>query len=790
MAFPVGAAPSYYAQITGATRNNTWYVGETAITFTLSQATATTYTVRDFYGATVVTGAVTGTALTLAVPSGGWKPGWYRLYLTGASTDANYGPSYGVTNFQVLRPDSHFPTMPARSTYGGHNSSVDLDLVARSVCSLGPQRYACFVDAFTQGYINEIITNAGIEQTYWQAYADGVRPRELLCQLPNGGYDVVGIGGLRFFPKVPGDAKNPNIYCQISAGSVSGFKVTIAYPNSSTIVETWDNVADTPAARAAENGTSQYVTLSGAGAIGIGGPTALSNTFYNGVKDIVSQLYPAGITWFEGPTNEPSEGNGGEGTTTQEMRCFYAAVKAGNVNAKVLGPNHVNEQYGGLNMQWFLASGGGAYCDGLSFHAYNMMLGDINLARYTMDGFKATLDSFAAVTAGKPLWQTEQGVFTPVYGVYHPRRARWQLMQLLIQEQYGILKERNHMWYDLSHGFWSQPTWTVNLDQSVNPQATLTRVLAEETYARSFEAKLDFGEPGNHLFIGSSYLKADGTRTLALLAGSPLDDPSVVLQLAGTGVPGTVTISDGFGNVTTVTVDRFKRITVNVPDLPLYVRLPASCTATVYQHGTWPPLSSPAKVNLARSDVVYSGIVSVSGAARYGSAATIANGTYQQTYGYDGSAQFMSADFAPGVWAQVRWANPATFDRVVIWSGFAWQANCALLDFDIQTSPDGSTWTTRTTVTKTASSFRHGSDSNGTGTSTETYWNEQWIFDVPLPARVTAKYVRVYVRATSPGGAPDAAAVAAGDQPDDGNMRLTIAEMAVYGDHLVTPRYI
>lgn len=788
---PTAPRPTYFLHAAGATRNNTWYVGDTGLTFTLSQpdgnaVTATGYTVRDFYGTVVVSGSFASgtTSLVLATPSGGWKPGWYRLYLTGPVTgDPVYGDSYGVTNFQVLRTNSHFPTMPTKSAANGTNAGAPVDAILRGVCGIGPNRYSVNNAASPAADIADIQNCLAIEANYYTnpTYADSPRPRELLVSFPNGGYDVVGIGGLRAYAKTPGTA---NLYIQISAGTSSGFKLTVATPDAATVVETYDNMADAGAMVAAASG-SPRVVFTGAGGVVVAGPSAIPTANYTGVAQVVAALYPT-VKWFEGPSNEPSEFLT---IIPQAMRVFQAAVKAGNANAKALGPCHVSESFGATAMNTFLANGGGNYCDGFSYHGYNMCMGDPNIGRAAYDAFAAVLASYSAQTAGKPIWQTEQGVYTPVLGTFMPRKARWQLLQLLIQEQYGITRERNHMWYDMSHGFWSQPTWLENADTSPNPQVTLTRVLAEELFGKAHEAALDFGDPGKRIFVGSSYLSAsDGTRVLALIAGSPLDNPAVTFTLTGSA-PSSVTVVDAFGNTSTAAVSG-GRFTVNIPDVPMYVRLPAGVTAAPYRVASWP-------IAATRESLVGSSrfpcTTAAQGATRasWQALSTVTSGAYQIA-GYNYNNAWQSAVTTQPDWVRFQFTNPQTFDRVIIWSGFAYQAQCALVKFQVQTSTDGTNWTTQATVDKSAvvNSFAWGSDDSNTGTTADTFWPEQWIFDVPLAAPVRASYVRLNVLQTSLGGAPDATSITAGNLADDGNQRLTIAQILVLTDDSLTKRYV
>ena len=121
-----------------------------------------------------------------------------------------------------------------------------------------------------------------------------------------------------------------------------------------------------------------------------------------------------------------------------------------------------------------------------------------------------------------------------------------------------------------------------------------------------------------------------------------------------------------------------------------------------------------------------------------------------------------------------------TIGRVVVFCGPAWQNSSCLVDFDVDTTTDGTNWTTRETVTKTTpTSFLFGSDGTSVGTSRETYWDEQWIFDVALPTPVACSGVRVNVRATSYGGEPDSAAIGAGGQGASAQ-RLALEEIAVF----------
>ena len=124
----------------------------------------------------------------------------------------------------------------------------------------------------------------------------------------------------------------------------------------------------------------------------------------------------------------------------------------------------------------FLKAGGGDSIDAFSMHVYNGFNGDLVMGRKSMDNLLALLKKYGADK--KELWQTEQGYFAAMYGVYQPRhQGRWTMLEMMIFDQYGLPREHNHLWYDKSHGFWDFPTWWENDDGGFNPALPLMRSL-------------------------------------------------------------------------------------------------------------------------------------------------------------------------------------------------------------------------------------------------------------------------------------------------------------------------
>lgn len=752
---------------------------------TLSQSGADAYYVLDYWGSQVSSGSVSGTTCVPAAPTGGWKPGWYRIYFTGASSDAVFGPSYAATNFCVIRPNANFHVMPAvgvPAMVQGDGSSTQLDPAMRGVMGVGPPRQVINdaaninVGSGTGNKIDNLVIDAGTTSTYWPLTADTARPRYMWCAFTNGGYDVL------FLPATSGTYLNvyattahasdaQTVFVSIGAGSSSGAKIQVFYPNSSTLVATYDNLANPDAGVAAINGVDSYIRvqkslnansgLPGTLAATAVGPVTGSTNRYQGVASVVSTLYPLGVTRFEGPINEPTL----SANTVEQMRLFQAAVHAGNASAKAIGPTTVSifPLTGAQTWDTFLAAGGAAYCDEIAFHDYNTTVnGDMNQGRSQIAAFLALLASYGV---SKPLWQTEAtNVFSSVFRVYHPHRSRVVLMMTLLWEQSGIPRERNTFWYDYSHGFWSYSSWLENGDTSLNPMAVMFRVLAEETFGQTHSQQLTFGSPGDNVWLGSVYATpGSGPSTVVLMPTSYLPSGSVTLAVTGTTSP--LTVVDCLGNASTVPISAGLAV---IPAAELtYVRLPTGATVTV---NTWNGAASQQTNPSASATATIGGVSST----KLNDGAFLTS--YGGTAGTDLGAVFSTGSM-PNDIAQLAWTTDQTLNRLIIWCGGVWQNLAALAAFQVQTSEDGTTWTTQASVTNsTCSSFWHGTDSTNAGCQYETYWNEQWIYDVQF-APVACKYIRVLATQTSYGGEPDANAVAGGQGQGQATQQLVIQEM-------------
>ncbi len=467
----------------------------------------------------------------------------------------------------------------------------------------------------------------------------------------------------------------------------------------------------------------------------------IRNDYRQGVIDTVTYLWPFGVHHYEGPTNEPDM----NAQTAHQMKIFQESVHQGNPEAIAIGPCPVNIQDLG-SWRAFLEAGGGDACDEFSTHMYNSQTsGDINQGRYQISRWCSLLEEFGFEE--KPYWSTEStNVFTSVYGSYHPRRARVPVLQTLTLEQFGCPREKNAVWYDGAHGFNAYPSYLIHEDGSINPYGALYRTLAEETFYQLHHHVIDFGSvEANAIFLGSVYKSADfGISTAVLVSQSHAANFTVTLTVEGT-ISDLVCV-DAWGNESTLEQTGGK-VVVPVDDIPTYVRLPAGVEVYVDHVNDWS--SSPPGSVSAYARATVSGVTA---------APLLVDNTYATVYGSFVKGQWDndSSESVPDV-ATVLFASLTDVDRVVVVGVSPWQPYGALVDFDVQTTTNGVDWITRATVTKDDPGDLtrvHPTNSVQAGCTYETYWDEQWIYDVNLGATFACTGVRLYVRQTSYGGEP------------------------------------
>lgn len=788
MPWPLAPKPSYYAFATwfgdpSYKNAGLHYPGDTPQIHLNQASGATSYEVIWWNAPngtfdTVSTGSLTGTETTVtpAAPAGGWKPGWYRIYGSGPNTDSLFGNAYFVTNFCFLRNNSNFipAPVPPSDLSSIMFSPNGIDFPIKGVLGIGTSRLQIDdatdptnpVNVNTIAAVQNLVTNYAAP--YWTTpssqYIDPARPRYLWCAFPNSGVDFMTItpasGGNNYLKVVCKTAAldGSKVFVSSGPGSSTGYKVQVWYPDASTLVETYDNMTGDPGGTI--NASSSYIFAFNAGANTAAtiSPTAIGNAHFNGVKACVAALYPYGVTYFEGPENEGAIGAFGG----QKLYLFTAAVHAGNAAAKAIGPCSVSIHPVGLTTGSIEANNWnafGAQCqalgftpDGISTHAYNdVVQGDINCGRASLSAWLTNLQFYFGSSID--LWQTESTWVTTAVsnsattGVHHPRRAARELAMRLLFEEYGIPREKNNPWYDFSHGFWGVPAFWEAATRSLQPQAILYRILAEETWGMTFQSAYALPSPADKFLLAQHYSGSSGGCALFQLA-SWMDNSTVTLSVSGG--PSSLTVSDAFGNLSTHTVTGGK-LDLPLSDVPTYVRLPVGVGVSVTTVNGW----NTAETTIStRPSCVLGGsatTVPVDGAwlnsyETYVSTYPSGGGMVSSSHGLPDSAVF-------------NWTEPHELSRVLIWAGPIWQKASTLLTFTVDLSSDGgSTWTTNYSfdASSLATTRFFGAQAGETGTQRESLtWPEQWIFDCPMPGVVSCNAVRISCTAASLGGEVD-----------------------------------
>ena len=483
----------------------------------------------------------------------------------------------------------------------------------------------------------------------------------------------------------------------------------------------------------------------------------------DGVKQIVAH-FKNDVKYWE-PRNEPNDISGDQ-FAINEMKPFHDAVKSVDPTAKVMGPGVVSISL----LPWidqFLRAGGGQWIDTFSFHAYGNVNGDVWLARKCLDDLNTLLAKYGLQNIEK--WQTEQGYFAASYGVYQPRlQGRWTMVQMMAYEQYGIPKEHNNFWYDRSGGFWDFPAWWSNEDGSLNPGAALMRVWSEELFGKQFVKALDFGTPGNQLYIGSQF--AGSGKQLYALMSTGATDGSVELNVSGVS---TVHVVSAFGVEQDVPVVNGK-VTLAVPELPVYVETPAAVTVTPFNYGK----------NLTQTAGVTASANSVGGAPPVTSAndpARLINGFLESSY-YGANDVWRCDTQSFPAWVDISFPAPITMDHVLIYAGVPWSLRGSLLDYDLQYQASNGQWVTIQSVKEPTKTFQAYSPINRT--NEDSFYNDRWIFQHAFTP-ITTQKLRVYVRDVTWGGDATLEALNTGGQ--GGPHQITLREIEVYNVGSVTP---
>lgn len=805
-----------------AHRNNIYYEGQTA---RINQFASSTYTwtavqmIPSFnngkdIGDVIATGIIANTTpsvnslntLTLsAFPAGSYC----ILFDLQGDVDSNYGTSAGRSFITVLRRHPGFPQTDVdfatskwnqgqhqfMSPNGFGRSDADInagkqvaavDMVARSVLSMGAGRInivgtnsgGAFVpESGAQPLSSAVDFFTNVAGPYWlnptnPEWADTARTRLGWTAITNIGnsYDSVTvhndgtqasfIAWANFYPKTPA-IDGSKVFVKVTAGTSSGAKVQIYYPDAVTLAETYDNQT-TNSIQAATTG-STYIKAFGGGATGftaISSPTAIGIANRNTIISIVQQLVAVGCTRFEGPYNEPTM----SAETGHLFWLFQDAVKTGG--GKAIGPSPVNinnnpsgGRLSGLSVLLdYLISVGLTKNDfGLAFHDYNSMENsDVNELRFQIETFLTMLKGKGL--DGIEMWQTEANYGVPDQTpVFKPTFARRSVLHQLVWEQYGLPRERNATWYD-GPMFFSKPWALIDNNQALHPYGYLQSVLGQETKNMAHHHRIDFGSvPANRMYSGSLYGDPLTGSVAVMWCHSAMPNSLITLKIAGSTDP--LEVVDASGIVGEFPLDPLTRtVSVPVPEFPMYVRLPAGVTMTIDHVRN---IDARPSVSRARATTVLGG-------------ATKTELTDDAFKLYDGNVTTglaVSGASLPDT-AEVTFTQSiGPVSHVIVFCGPANDAQPGLLQYQVQTY-DGSTWNTQsirvpngtfgTTVLKTPpASFLHGDGASSLGTTRDQYWREEWIDDIEFQTPVAnfrGFRLVVPVGGLSYGGAVDASA--------------------------------
>ena len=195
--------PPVVVTATTTHRSNIFYVGQ-PVSFALNGSGATTYQVRDYWGNIVDQGAASkNIAINVSAP------GWYKLYLYGITSIPTYGSAVGGNTFVIMRDDPHFPALPAQSlAYGyglGPNNDYAADAPTRGLLRMGPTRHYIFPSQASQ-YVPGKIDDISLDQQFYLANPDPVRPRDLMMNLGKAATSTSDLAGVTTIAKTYQDS--------------------------------------------------------------------------------------------------------------------------------------------------------------------------------------------------------------------------------------------------------------------------------------------------------------------------------------------------------------------------------------------------------------------------------------------------------------------------------------------------------------------------------------------------------------------------------------------------------
>ena len=726
---------------------------------------------------------------TIAPPAGQatFACGWYRVrfYSSYNNPDMPAGAS-GETTFMVVNTGIAGVADAPNWKEDSWPRVMGSDEIMSGLTALGPYRYSVRNTAGDPtSEINELIAHAPVVQKWWVNTATPNRPRRAFVDFPDGTVECMAVysnsaGG----QGRTGDPSALNVctltgsscWIQISNGTNTNTKrVTISQPQN-TAVETYDNLTTWWNVMDAINNNSTRIRAWSNALTETAknvGPVQVLTTTFNNVRSTVQQLYPHGYTVFGGPWNEPDDAEGG--FVAMQARAFKAAVKLGNANALVQGPNI--ESFNSMSINWLdfhLSQLPANFYDIIGVHGYNTTNGDMQLADKMLTNLRTVLTNRGY--ANTPVWMTEGGFLMNSYGPVHWRRgARWLALWYLLYEAYGIPRDNISYYYPRQMGYFDFPFFTSASKYKVflpGPGNMFLRGFYERTPNSTFYQRLSFTGPAADMFFGGVWREVGVSQTVVLLNNGMLQS-DVTLAISGVS---SVDVYDWAGNKTTQTVSG-GQVKIQTYDLPVYVMTSATATISVAAAGNG---TSSLGQNLVQAvsktfqePVNFKDTVAPSNAL-----SIIANNAVDPDYtsGADNVMPYRSAGPFPHE-IKFKWPTAQQVSRVQIFFAPPWQYRGTPKQFRVDTW-NGSSWVTQYSFADdTMTSDVWISPDLWLGLR-ETWWKEQWVWDIPFSSTVSTVAVRLVIVEGGYGGEPDEVSMTNMGQGWD--VGVTIREIKIF----------
>ncbi len=302
------------------------------------------------------------------------------------------------------------------------------------------------------------------------------------------------------------------------------------------------------------------------------------------VREVVTQLKNKVKHWEV--INEPDLSMSAE-EYARRLAAASAVIREVDPDAKIMGPASC-----GIKLDWidrFLQEGGGKNIDILSVHDYegHESIDPVHW-QWKLGALRELMRKHGI--GDMPIWQTERGIPGVRANIFlGGAQAVRVLLQRDLLEAAGIPNNRNFYYYLNQGGYAAYPGYIWS-NVGPHPAVLALRTRQAMIQGREYREKLDLGPTGNKFLLALRYEGPDGT-TISLRNYGMMPQP-VEVRVDGAAQ---LEVVDSFGNVTQVPVTD-GRATVEAPQLPVYLRVPAGQTLTIPPIDLGTNLASKAKL--------------------------------------------------------------------------------------------------------------------------------------------------------------------------------------------------